>query len=576
MTTLHVRTALLAFLITEVLASVAWADTVAELQGRIEDKQHIFDERLAEYHGAVEMMTRYSGEVDGAEVAIRLKEDEVETALRALQKVLKFIEEHPDTSVSADKERNAYTATQEAYADARRSLNEKREREAIATGEATAIYVALQGCREELVNLHRQLANARFRKLQDELSQKKTVVVREELGCGDLTIRACKEGALERAKRSAVERGSAVLLESETVMEEVRVFLGSETEVQDRHVTRDWIASQVTGVLVGYNVLASGWVGETGYFYEIEAVIVGRISREFFDLMGDEDVPALPDSEQSADRAPAMQPEWTAEHGAGSRFRDCGECPELVVVPAGSFVIGSPAREVERMRSEGPRHTVAISYPLAVGVYEVTFEEWDACVDDRDCARYRPDDMRWGRRNRPVINVSWNDAMAYLDWLTKKTGHQYRLLSESEWEYVARASTVSPYYTGNTVSTDQANYDGNYMYGSEVSRMSREHTLPVGSFGANAFGVHDVHGNVWEWVEDCWNATYLGAPADGSAWRSGDCSRRVLRGGSWLDPPRFLRSANRTSSSAANRDVNIGFRVARTYRRFDWKEKARK
>lgn len=564
----QIRTALLAFLITETLASVAWADTVDELRDRIEAKQRTFDERLAEYHHAVETMTRYSGDVDAAELAAGLHEDEVTAALVALQKVLKFMEEHPDTSVSADNERNGYAAAQEAHAASRRALNEKREQVAQATGDAAALYAALQGYREELVNLHRQLANARFRNLQDELSQKKTVVVREELGCEDLTIRACKDGALERAKRSAVEQGSAVLLESETVMEEMRVFLGSGAEVQDRHVTRDWIASHVKGVLVGYDVLASGWVGETGYFYEIEAVVVGQVSREFFDLMGDEDIPALPDTAEQIAAADALTvpPEWTIEHGVGTRFRDCRQCPELVVVPAGSFVIGSPAEEVDRMRSEGPRRTVTLSYPLAVGIHEVTFEEWDACVNDGGCTRYRPDDMRWGRLRRPVINVSWHDATAYLEWLSRKTGHRYRLLSESEWEYVARAGTGTPFHTGDTISTDQANYDGDYVYGPGVRGVRREQTMLVGSFRPNAFGVHDAHGNVWEWVEDCWNPSYLGGPADGNAWSSGDCSSRVLRGGSWVDPPRFLRSAGRRRSSTANRDVNIGFRVTRKYR----------
>ena len=226
--TVQMRTALLAILITEALASVAWADTVDELQSRIEAKQRTFDERLAEYHHAMETVTRYSGDEDAAKLATGLHEDEVSAALDALQKVLKFMEEHPDSSVSADKERNAYAAAREAHAVSRRELNQKRERVAQAKGDAAALYVALQGYRDELVNLHRQLANARFRNLQDELSQKKTVVVRGELGCEDLTIRACKDGALERAKRSAVEQGSAVLLESETVMEEMRVFLGSE------------------------------------------------------------------------------------------------------------------------------------------------------------------------------------------------------------------------------------------------------------------------------------------------------------------------------------------------------------
>ena len=218
--------------------------------------------------------------------------------------------------------------------------------------------------------------------------------------------------------------------------------------MQDRHVSRDRIASHVKGVLMEYDVLASGWLGDTGYFYEIQAVVIGQVAREFFDLMGDEDIPALPDSDRSAAEAPTTPPERAASGEVATPFRDCPVCPELVVVPAGNFVIGSPAEEAERMHSEGPRHMVTLTYSLAVGVHEVTFQQWDACVNDGGCARYRPDDIRWGRRNRPVINVSWHDAKSYLEWLSRETGHRYRLLSESEWEYAARAGSSVPFTPG--------------------------------------------------------------------------------------------------------------------------------
>ena len=170
----------------------------------------------------------------------------------------------------------------------------------------------------------------------------------------------------------------------------------------------------------------------------------------------------------------------------------------------------------------------------------------------------------WGRGNRPVIMVSWDDAQSYVRWLSERTGERYRLLSESEWEYVARAGTTTPFHFGSTISTDQANYNGNYTYGGGRKGVYREKTISVGSFGANAWGLHDVHGNVWEWVGDCWYGSYTGAPADGSAWARGDCAKRVLRGGSWLNLPRYLRSANRYRLPPAYRSFNLGFRIART------------
>ena len=247
----------------------------------------------------------------------------------------------------------------------------------------------------------------------------------------------------------------------------------------------------------------------------------------------------------------------------GDTFRDCGECPEMVVVPSGSFMMGSPESEEGRGDDEGPVRRVTIGYRLAVGMFEVTFREWDACVSDGGCGGYRPDD-EWGRYEHPVIEVSWKNAKGYVEWLRRKTGKRYRLLSEAEWEYVARAGTTTPFHTGRTISTEQANYNGNYTYGSGREGAYRERTTPVGSFEPNGFGVYDVHGNVWEWVEDCWNISYRRAPTDGSAWLRGDCDSRVLRGGSWGDRPEGLRSADRSWSTTGGRNDFFGFRVART------------
>ena len=237
---------------------------------------------------------------------------------------------------------------------------------------------------------------------------------------------------------------------------------------------------------------------------------------------------------------------------SGRRFHDCDVCPEMVVIPAGIFIMGSPGSEDVR-DGWGPQHRVTIPEPFAVGVYEVTFEQWDDCAADGGCDGYRPSDRGWGRGNRPVINVSWRDAQAYINWLSEKTGKDYRLLSEAEWEYAARAGTRTRYSFGNEMTPRNANYSG-----------STGKTQPVGSYKTNGFGLYDVHGNVWEWVQDCWNGNYREAPTDGNAWERGDCSRRVMRGGSWGSNSRDLRSASRYTFQTGYRGSNLGFRVAQT------------
>ena len=256
--------------------------------------------------------------------------------------------------------------------------------------------------------------------------------------------------------------------------------------------------------------------------------------------------------------APGALAKTKANARIGETFRDCPHCPEMAVVPAGSFMMGSPPSEGGRFADEGPVHRVAFAAPFAVGAFEVTFAEWDACVSAGGCGGYRPDDEGWGRGSRPVVNVSWDDAQSYVEWLSRSTGEDYRLLSESEWEYVARAGTSTRYWWGNDIGLARANCDG---CGSQWDDRS---TAPVGSFAANAFGLHDVHGNVWEWTGDCWNGRYEGAPSDGRAWEGGGCSNRVLRGGSWYSVPQLLRSALRYNNDAGLRYDSSGFRVART------------
>jgi formylglycine-generating enzyme required for sulfatase activity len=231
--------------------------------------------------------------------------------------------------------------------------------------------------------------------------------------------------------------------------------------------------------------------------------------------------------------------------GAGQNewFKDHEAAPEMVVVPAGSFKMGSPEQEEGRHEDETPV-PVTIARPFAVGKFAVTCDQWNASVD-------RPAD----RNNHPVINVIWDDAKAYAAWLSQKTGKTYRLLSEAEREYVTRAGTTTPFWWGSSISPKQANYNGGEY---------PQQLVPVDSFEANPWGLFNVHGNVWEWTEDCWNDSNQGNPGDGSARTSGDCTRRVVRGGSWVSNPQYLRAASRLRINAGIRDISVGFRLART------------
>ena len=233
----------------------------------------------------------------------------------------------------------------------------------------------------------------------------------------------------------------------------------------------------------------------------------------------------------------------------GETFRDCPDCTEMVVVPGGEFNMGSGDSVNEK-----PEHRVVIANPFAIGRREITFTEWDACVTAGRC-KYEPSDRGWGRDTRPVINVSWDDAKAFVAWLSQKTGKKYRLPTEAEWEYAARAGTTSPFWWGRMAGTDHANCE-------DCGGKSLRQTTPTGTFRPNGFGLYDTSGNAAEWVEDCWNEDYRGAPTDGSAWTTGQCGERVLRGGSFASKATFVRSASRFRYDEDVRYYANGFRVA--------------
>jgi len=274
-------------------------------------------------------------------------------------------------------------------------------------------------------------------------------------------------------------------------------------------------------------------------------------------------------------------------------FRDCDVCPEMVVIPGGSFLMGSPEGEKGRYGDEGPRHEVAISR-FALGRHEVTRLEfahfiaqtghttgpcvyWEAYFGNirrvRDLDLINPSHQRRQTGQHPVACISFGDAQAYVDWLSKETGNPYRLPSESEWEYAARARTRSPYFWGEDAGSACDYANGHDETGKETNLFNWESlpcddsqalTAPVGSYNANGFSLSDMAGNLWEWVEDHYHESYEGAPADGRAWLSPTRSTRVLRGGSWEDEPRDLRSARRIWSRPGSRLNSSGFRVALT------------
>jgi formylglycine-generating enzyme required for sulfatase activity len=299
--------------------------------------------------------------------------------------------------------------------------------------------------------------------------------------------------------------------------------------------------------------------------------------------------PSKPSAKSEADSAAkrnadageaARDPALSVMPGSGKTFQDrladgkpCPMCPEMVVVPAGKFTMGSPVKEDGRTGYAETQFPVTISQPFAVAKFAVTFDQWDACVADGSC--YRPADEGWGRGKLPVINVNWANANVYAEWLSQKTGRTYSLLSEAEREYVTRAGTNTPFWWGSSIAPKQANYNDNLTYGGGPTGKFRGRTVPVGEFEANPWGLFNVHGNVMEWTTDCWTISNLGnggsarttsdpLPLPVPAHRSPNCSKRVIRGGSWKDDPKFLRAAFRYGYTAGDRDSYIGFRLART------------
>lgn len=252
----------------------------------------------------------------------------------------------------------------------------------------------------------------------------------------------------------------------------------------------------------------------------------------------------LPSGVTLATKGPDLEP--------GTSFRECQDCPEMVVIPRGTFVMGS--RET---KAEQPPRIVMIKKPFAIGKFEVTFAEWEACVKERGCDSRMPSDHGWGKVDMPVINVNFKMVEEYARWLSIKTGKTYRLPSEAEWEYAARGGSTTRFWFGDDPGKGQVNCRDC------STKWSKKGSAPVGSFKANPFGLHDMHGNAYEWVADCWNPNYQGAPKDARSRTDGDCTKRVIRGGSWYYFQRQARSSSRAKNAPNVKSYWLSFRLVR-------------
>lgn len=313
--------------------------------------------------------------------------------------------------------------------------------------------------------------------------------------------------------------------------------------------------SDVTALLMGYSVAMR--VGASNSVPSLEDCL--STIKTFEAKMAEEPASPLAAAPHAAaptpsSAAPLADAKSPSTARAGQTFRDCSDCPQMVSIPAGQFTMGSPSSESDRNQSEGPQRRVTVP-AFAAGKYEVTWAEWDSCVAASGCAPLQSDG--WGGGSRPVTGVSWNHAVAYAKWLSNRTGQAYRLLSEAEWEYAARAGSSGRWSFGESEKPL-----GSYAW---YAANENRQTHPVGTKLPNLFGLYDMYGNVWEWVEDCWANSYAaGQPSDGRAFITDACPKRVSRGGSFADTLPRLRTAYRNWQEPTLELANWGFRVART------------
>jgi formylglycine-generating enzyme required for sulfatase activity len=315
------------------------------------------------------------------------------------------------------------------------------------------------------------------------------------------------------------------------------------------HLRMKWLAAFAAGTLaVAFTAAASAKPRQVRPIPSAESTPPpAALPRQFFAEKGVQ--PLTPELEQT------LKPK--------DSFKECVNCPEMVVVPKGSFIMGTPIGEIDRAKGEDPLHRVTFVRPFAVGRFSISFDEWDACLADGGCDGNKGDDSLSGRGRMPAQGIGFEAAKSYLAWLSRKVGRTYRLPSESEREYFTRAGTTTPFWFGNTISTLNANYRADTPYGNGPHGENSKGPVVVDSYAPNPFGLYQVHGNVWEWTEDCFNKRYTeDTPTDGAPWLEGDCSKRMRRGGIWNWSPDVSRSGARDDATIIG--SGNSFRVVRT------------
>ena len=408
---------------------------------------------------------------------------------------------------------------------------------------------------QKLDQVRAELVAARFQVLQQQIEQQQEVAVAFEYPCGEeMTKKQCRERAMERAKEEAIVRGAKILVDAVSEAKLLKEASGA----PQLQLTKEDISKESSGLALNLQPVRTEFTQNGNFSLEAKVMVKGQLGEPLKEKIFNQmtAIPALPDAvKQGLTIVP--QPIGSVLSSLpqpGKSFRDKlkdGSLgPEMVWIPAGTFQMGSK----DGKDSEKPVHSVTVK-SFAMGKYEVTFAEYDQFCEAT--GRSKPNDRGWGRDKRPVIYVSWEDAKAYTKWLSEQTGKDYQLPSESQWEYACRAGTTTKYWWGNGSKQNDANCDGC------GSQWDNKQTAPVGSFKPNPFGLHDVSGNVWEWLEDVWHDNYEGAPSDGSAWVSGDGNMRLIHGGAWNYSDNWLRCSYRSGSNTSYKYFDKGFRISR-------------
>jgi formylglycine-generating enzyme required for sulfatase activity len=583
--------------------TMSWAESASSVETALEN----YRQQNAAYDAALQTFYTAKNSVAEKQTALANAQKEVENSQAQLtvketlfKKAMELEKESGEEISPAIKKKYFDVKAQLDAAQANVSTLEKAVQEAVQQ-QNTAQNATVQAW-EKLDRMRTALAEARFQMLQQQIEQQKEVSVAFEHACGEeMAKKQCREQAMERAKRDAIEKGAAILVDAVSEAKLVKDASG----VPQLKLTKDDIRTESSGLVLSLQSVRSEFMPNGNYLLEIKVVVKGQTGETLKERVFNQTaaIPALPEAVKaglSKERVfnktaaiPAlpeavktelsMVPQSTSFSSTNpqpsksfrDRLKDGSLGPEMVWIPAGMFQMGSNNGDSD----EKPVHPVSVK-SFAMGKYEVKrgefrnfveatgyeteAEKGDGCYGWTGSERKKDSSFNWKNPGftqdyrHPVVCVSWNDAKAYTKWLSEQTGKEYRLPSEAQWEYACRAGSTGKYSFG-----DDENQLGNYGWYDDENAGSQTH--PVGEKQANKFGLYDMHGNVWEWLEDVWHDNYEGAPSDGSAWTAGGDSNvhLLLHGGSWYNNDNWLRCAFRSTIPATHTYGSRGLRLSR-------------